>query len=403
MVKKRKTKDIRAEAFFSGTQNVNQADALREIEADFEKASAEVSLRATDNIKQLEAETEIAGLRQAEAEERWQRMNALTGGRLPEFTKPALAVAVAFALIVAEGLLMAPVMDGLNITIWWAQWMVATVMVMAPSGFLKWAVHSFRQTPRRLWQVIAPAAFSLITLTVFGWWRGEEVIFAGMQSGDGNTFAAENAFLTRLLMTLVTIALPTVAAVALEFGLEQLRFWQEHRSARNDFFKFGQKLATKRKTLEAAKEKRDRELEKVAQECASWLAAARDAFEQGQEIGAHKKPLWRVLFSIAVVAILTFVGVMILGFVFVDRPLAQFIASDVLRFVLFLLTVLGVTGLFALHALRKWNRPTPQELFAEHVTHWRNAAHPDAVRVNEKPPQLLPARADEELWPGTQS
>jgi|GEM_PF-3385169 len=418
----KKTEDIRAKAFFMGTQDVNQADALKEIEADFETKREDVNLRATDEIKHLEAETEIANARKTDAESRWKMLDSLAGGRTPEFTKPALAVVVAFVLIAAEGLLLSAVIDGLNIVIFWVQWVVATVMVTALSGLLKWSVHSFRQMPRKLWQVILPATFSLVALGVFGWWRGEEVVFAGQQIENGNTFAAENAFLTKVLLTLVTIALPTLAAVALEFGLEKLRFWKEHSTAKSDFFRFGKLPETNRKRLESANEKRDIELERVKKERESWLFAARDAFETGRETGAHKRhnfrdasltckefetgretgahkrPLWTVLFSTAVVGVLIFVSVMVFAFVFVDQPLSLFIENDAFRFGLFLLTVAGLTGLFAIHAFRKRDRPTAKELFRERVTHFRNTEHPNDLKTNEGAQKPLPASADEDVW-----
>jgi len=394
----KKTEDIRAKAFFMGTQDVNQADALKEIEADFETKREDVNLRATDEIKHLEAETEIANARKTDAESRWKMLDSLADGRTPEFTKPALAVVVAFVLIAAEGLLLSAVMDGLNIVIFWVQWVVATVMVTALSGLLKWSVHSFRQMPRKLWQVILPATFSLVALGVFGWWRGEEVVFAGQQIENGNTFAAENAFLTKVLLTLVTIELPTLAAVALEFGLEKLRFWKEHSTAKSDFFRFSKLLETNRKRLESANEKRDIELERVKKERESWLFAARDAFETGRKTGAHKRPLWTVLFSTAVVGVLIFVSVMVFAFVFVDQPLSLFIENDAFRFGLFLLTVGGLTGLFAIHAFRKRDRPTAKELFRERVTHFRNTEHPNDLKTNEGAQKPLPASADEDVW-----
>jgi hypothetical protein len=380
----RKNEDVRARAFAAGTQpEVGQGDALKELEADFERKRVAARQRATDGIKTLEAKEAVSGDRKTEAGERWARMSELTGGRDPEFAKPSIATVTAFALILAEGKLLAPTMDGLNVTEPGAQWAVATVLVLALSGLLKWSVHSFRQTPRRLWMVVAPAAFSLTALAVFGWWRGEEVVFAGLQEAEVNTFAAQNAALTKLLLMLVTIALPALAAVALEFGLEKLRFWWEHRKARGDFFRFNKEHEGDLKRLEAAREGRDHELEKLAQDREAWLAAARDSFELGRKVGAHKRPAWEVALHIAVAAVLIFVGVTVVAFLFIDSPLSAFIESGPIRFALFLLTALGLTGLAAARIIRRWHRPTPEELWAGRPTHWRNADSPDAVRLHD--------------------
>jgi hypothetical protein len=403
MFKNSKTEDVRAKAFFEGAQpNVNQADALKEIEAAFDKKHEEVNLRATDEIKTLEAKTEIANQRKTESEEHWKKIDALTESRAAEFAKPSVSVLIAVALVIADGRVISSVMDVLNITELWEQWLVATIFVVALSGLIEIAIHNFHKAQRKLWLVIAPAALGLTGLIILGWWRGEAEVFAGLQRSDGvMTFAAANPILTKTVLAFVTVALPIVAAFFFHNGVNKLRLWLERKRARNDFLNFSKELEKNKKLLEAANEKRDHELERVKREREEWLAAARDAFNQGSKIGAHKKPMWQVLFFIAVVGILTFVVVMVFGFVLVDQPLAQFIASDVFRFALFLLLVIGLTGLFAIHAVRKWNRPTAEELLRERVTHWRNAEHPDALRVNgnTNTHKRLPTSVEEEdLW-----
>ena len=383
MFKKKQPKTIEARAFRDGTQGVSQADALRETEARFEMLREDESRRATDEIKALEADTNTLTQRKADAEERWLRMNALTNGREPEFAKPLLAVAVAFGLIFADGQLLAPVMDGLNITEPLAQLLVASVLVAAFSALLKISVHNYRQPQRKLWLVIAPAAFSLLALAVFGWWRGAEVVFAGQQSGDGsNTFAADNPILTRLFVTLATIALPVGAAILLEYGLEKLRRFNEWKKARGDFFKFSKALGQTQKKHEAAIAKRDHEREKLAQTREEWLSAARQAHTEGARVGAHKGPWRDVILKILWVGALIFAGVMIASYVVLDKPLANFIETDAARFALYLLVAFGLIGLYATSVMRRWNRPTAEELYEARPTHWRNAAHPDATNLN---------------------
>lgn len=397
LVSKTNSESINAKAFVKGTQGEQVDDFLNEIEADFEKLRELKTGETVESIKTLEAETEIAQQRKDEAEKRWKMLDALHEGRTLEFVKPLLAVIAAFLLVVAEGSLLAPVMDGLNIAEFWAQLLVATLMVGALSGLLEISVHNFHKTPRRLWLVIAPATFSIITLAIFGWWRGEEVIFAGKLE-DGNTFASENAMLTRILLMLVTIALPVTAAFFLDFGLKKIRFWLERRNARKDFLRFSRETEENEKAMEAAKEKLAADLETIAQEREAWLSSARDNFQKGQTIGAWKLPFWQaVAIPTIVIGILIFVVVMIVGMVVIDPILAEFIENDIFRVSLFVLLSIGLTGLFAVHFIRKWNRPTDAEIFQLRATHWRNAENPNSLRLleAEKRPQLVGKTDDE--------
>ncbi len=385
MANKKETKSIEAIAYRHGTQNIGQKDALREVEARFETLREEESRRATDPIKHLEAKTETLAKRKTDADERWLRMKTLTDSREPELAKPLLAVVIAFALIGADGQLLAPVMDGLNITDPLAQLAVATVLVTAFSVLLKISVHLYRQPQRKLWLVIAPAAFSVAALAIFGWWRGTEVVFASLQTSDsGNTFAFDNPTLTKLFVTLATIALPVGAALALEYGLEKLRHGNEWRKARHDHLKFSKALDRSQKKLEAANAKRDHEREKLAQTRDEWLAAARQAHAEGQRVGAHKESLSSLLLKIIPIGMLILAAMIILCYLFVDKSLAEYIPSDAARFGLYLLATLGLAGWYAQRAFRRWNRPSAEELYTRRPTHFRNTSYPDSASLSEE-------------------
>lgn len=397
-MKNEKTENMNAKSFVFGTQGVPLDDFENQLEADFGKAREQKIADSVETIKTLEAQMNVSQKRKDDAEERWTLLNALHEGRTISFAKPALSMAIASILVFAEGGLLAPTMDGLNIANEWIQLIVAIAMVGALSGLLEISVHNFHKTPRRLWLVVAPAAFSITTLAIFGWWRGEEVIFAGKQDG-GSTFASENALLTRVLLMLVTIALPITAAFFLDFGLKGLRFFRERLNARSDFQKFTREVDENQKKLEAAHEKRVAELEKIEQDRESWLGSARDSWEHGRITGAWKLPFWQaVVMPTAIVGILIFVIVMIAGMVLIDPVLAQFIESDLFRVALFVLLSIGLTGLFAMHFIRKWNRPTAEEIFKHPATHWQNAENPNSLRLLEaekKRPSVI-GKADDE-------
>ncbi|MGH8772598.1 MAG: hypothetical protein ACREV2_15705, partial [Burkholderiales bacterium] len=250
----------------------------------------------------------------------------------------------------------------------------------------KISVHNYRQPQRRLWLVIVPAAFSIVALGIFGWWRGTEVVFASLQTADlGNTFAADNPTLTKLFVTLATIALPVGAALSLEYGLERLRLAYEWRKSRSDSQKFSKRLDRSQKRLEAAKEKRDHEREKLAQIRDEWLNAARQSHAEGQRVGAHREPLARVLFKTVMVGILIIVVVLVASYVIVDNWLAAYIVSDLGRLTLYLLAAFGIAGWYAERQLRRWDRPTAEELYQRRKTHWHNVPRTGESRFGSAP------------------
>jgi cation transport ATPase len=368
---KNKTKLIEAEAYHRGAHGVSQEDALHEVEAHFEALREESSRAVTDRIKNLEATTKTLTERLLDADERWQRMSASTSGRQPEFQKPLLAIGVAFLLIIADGLLLAPVMDGLNIADPTSQIVVAIVLVTAFSALFKIAVHNYRQPQRKRWLVITPATFGLLALAVFGWWRATEVVFASLRSGDDlNTFAADNPVLTKIFLASATVALPVAAALALDYGFEKLRHGVEWAKARRDHLRFSKALDHSEKKLEAAIEKRDHEREKLAHVREEWLNAARQAHAEGDRLGAHQEPFSSVLLRVIPIGMLIVVAVFVVSYWLIDKPLADYIISSLARLLLYALTALGLTGWYAGRAVHQWNRPTALQLYEARPTHW---------------------------------
>ncbi|HLE62644.1 MAG TPA: hypothetical protein VI750_05885 [Pyrinomonadaceae bacterium] len=186
------------------------------------------------------------------------------------------------------------------------------------------------------------------------------------------TFAADNPTLTNLFVTLATIALPVGAALALEYGLEKLRLANEWRKARGDFQRYSKLLDRSQKRLEAAEAKRDHKRERLAQTREEWLNAAKQAHAEGRQVGAHRKPLSRVLFKIVVIGMLIVALVLVLSYVFIDGRMAQHIFSDAARLALYIVASFGFAGWDAARQLRRWDRPTAEQLYEDRVTHWRN-------------------------------
>ena len=92
--------------------------------------------------------------------------------------------------------------------------------------------------------------FSLLTTLAFalvfilGWWRGEEMIYAAsVQTGAWKDFLTNNPTLTRVVVVLLTTALPVFVAMSFEWGLDGLHLAWEWRKSRAVYRRFASRLA----------------------------------------------------------------------------------------------------------------------------------------------------------------
>jgi hypothetical protein len=381
-------KQIEEQAFRDGSQSVKPDAALNEVEAVFARRREQENHDATDRIKQLEAGIARLGHRQEELELHWLDLRDLTDGLPPQIILPLIAVTTASIVLFGEAIFLAPVMDGFGIAdpIW--QMVFAGVLVVVCSGLIhiskkNWPAnlesdHKGRNEeskPRREgvgWVKFAGfgllALFSLCLVSMLGWWRAEEMIFAASaQAGSWKEFLGNNPMLTRLVVVLLTTALPVFVAVAVDWGLDALRLAWDWRKTSWSLRRTTKHLENARKALEAQLEKKDARLHALEQQAKEWKNAYLQNHELGQRIGARQLPLARIVVKIAAVALLV-----LMSCLFLDPWLGGYIDSDSKRYLLYFCALLGIGGLYAYYALNSWDRPTARMLYRNKGVIFRN-------------------------------
>jgi hypothetical protein len=332
---------------------------------------------------------------------------------------PLLAVLSAAVVVAGEGIFLAPVMDGLGIAEPLQQYLLAIVLVLVSSGLLKIAFHQLRSAqvedddraatglnqseatdhhadgdadPVTADPVSAPSAppkqrsrysrsfklagagllslFAVALVFVLGWWRAEELIYAGSIDQDqlGN-FLAENPTLTRAVITLLTVGLPIFAAVAFEWGFDSLHHAWQWRKARRANLRYSRQLNAAQKELEAKNQQLEHHNAALEEQRKEWEGAYYQEHELGTIVGAHKQPLWQVVLKIIAVLFI----ILLICYLVLDQWLAIVVPSALLRLLMY---VIGFGGLYAYFALKSWDRPNPEQLHKQRRTIWRSEATP---------------------------
>jgi hypothetical protein len=207
---------------------------------------------------------------------------------------------------------------------------------------------------------------------------------AGADSALGN-FLGENPGLTKICVTLLTLALPIAAAWAMEWGFGRLYLAWHWRRARRNHERQAAQLDRARKQSEAAKEKLRCRLQAIQDQCAEWSQAQEQFHRLGKRIRARRLPLWLLIFKIAATAAALF------ALCALCEPLVGWLVADFgLRVVVLLTAWLGVSGLAGARLWQGWDRPSPRQLFRERAVIWRSEAlEPDASAL---------APQDENSW-----
>ncbi|MEK6320465.1 MAG: hypothetical protein AABN33_02155 [Acidobacteriota bacterium] len=403
----KKTIHIEAEGFCDGTQGVSSDNRLVEIDGHFAKERQTVRHSAARPQKRLEALIDTLKARVADAEKLWRKLEALTDGVPPQIALPLLAVLSAAAVVPAEAVFVAPVLDGLGVSDPVEQLVFAGVLVLASSGLLKIAIHQLRnlqhhsvgrptvreETTQRDAETNATAArplsepgassfargfkiatstlmilFAVSLVSFLGWWRAEELIFAGSVGGDElGEFLGENPTLTRVVITLLTIGLPVFAAIAFEHGFDSLHAAWQWRKARRAHRRHAKALNDAQKQLEARDAEVEHQVAALDEQRKEWRGSYLHNHELGTIVGAHRRPLRQVVLKIAAVAVLIFAIWLLL-----DPLVSAYIESPVNRAMLAVLLTFSLGGLYAARAIKSWDRPSPEELYKHRRVIWRN-------------------------------
>src|SRR5207248_781952 len=110
-----KTKHVEAEAFQAGTQGVDAAAQLSELEAGFSGLKQRVIQESTERIKRLEALISNLKRRIEEAQDHWTDLQMRSDGMPPPVVLPLIVVALVLLVVTGEAVFLAPVTDALGI------------------------------------------------------------------------------------------------------------------------------------------------------------------------------------------------------------------------------------------------------------------------------------------------
>jgi ABC-type multidrug transport system fused ATPase/permease subunit len=414
----RDQRDVRAEGFRDGSQQVAPVALPKELQAKFSQAREGVQIAAADGIKRAEAV--VAGLDQriVVAGERWQIMKAELGELPPALLLPLCAILSAVLVIIGESLFLSPVMDGFGISEYWEQRCLAAVIVLVASGAFEISKKLFHRisrpapeaaddaaTPKRVWvERSIFAVFALLTLAtlafifVLGWWRAEEMAFAAtatggaMQNDSWSRFMGDNLPLTRTLVVLFALMLPAFVAFAFEYGADKLRHAMAWRRSRKPVERLPQQREHAQKKLEAATEKRDRQVTALTEQQAEWTESYLQSHELGRRVGAWRLPLWQALIKIAGFTLLMAALMVVANLIFAAAVDPDRFATE--RYVIAALVVLGAASVYAYHALYAWDRPTARQLEAQAATLFANVprtAVSGSIAALELPAEVIGA------------
>jgi hypothetical protein len=384
------TKFIEAEAFQAGTQGVESEAQLREIDAGFTGLKQRVIQETTERLRSLEAAIANLKRRVEEAQDQWSDLQMRTDGMPPAIVLPLVGVCLALLVVTGEAVFLAPVMDALGLADPIAQLVFAGVIVVVTSGLIEITKRqllshaepvsdhvtreetSQQSRSARYLKIVMLVSLSVLSLTLvffLGRWRAEQMIFAAslQHAGAWKQFMASNPDLTRAVVVLLTTGLPIFVAVVFDWGLNGLQLAWEWRKARHQCHKFSRQLGQTEKKLEAETEAKESRLAELDEKCNEWKNSYEHHHALGKQIGAWKTPLWRVVVRIAAVCF-----VMVAICFLLDPYVSEYIFSVPARLFIYALLALGLSGLYAAHVIKAWDRPNAKQLFEQRKTVWRD-------------------------------
>ncbi len=354
----------------------------------------------------LEAQVQILQRRKEDAERHWTDLEAHTEGMPPQFMLALCAVLFAIAAVIGEAVFLAPVMDGFGIADFTLQMIFAGVIVITTSGLFEITKKLYMKRSLDLevshdqedeskpgsrqlgglifFGLLTTLAFALVF--ILGWWRAEEMIYAAsVQVGAWREFLSNNPTLTRVMVVLLTAALPVFVAMAFDWGLNGLHLAWEWRKSRAVHKRLCQRLAHAEKALEKENETKDARKRALAQMQEEWKQAYLQNHELGQKTGAWKLPLWWVVLKISAVPLLVLVLCLL-----IDPMVSQYIVPDAMRWLLYGSLTIGLGVLYAAHAIKGWDRPNPHQLFKHKATIFRDQQESEPSKlIAATPPSFV--------------
>ncbi|MDA2925822.1 hypothetical protein MYX78_01085 [Acidobacteria bacterium AH-259-G07] len=399
---------LEVEGFYHGTQKVSPDPTEAQIDMHFRQLQEKVRLGSVKSLKYCQAKVETLKRRKDDIEHQWRELKTESKGIPPQIVMPFLSVVVAALAVSGEVVLLAPVMDGFGIAARTWQLFTALVLVLVSSGLIELSIRQIHHGPievendhqtrsnttpqegldryklTTLLTTVLLAVFTLTLIFVLGWWRAEEMIFAAsQQQGAWGSFLGQNQRLTRVCVILLTTGLPIFAAVALDWGISCLGYAREWRKTRQTFEKLSQQLDEARMDLEVESETRDCHIATLEAKKKEWINAYLANYEMGRIVGAKRKPLWQVVVKIAPVTLLLLAACLLL-----DPILVTYLKVG--RLVVYFLTTFGLAGLYAYRVIKKWDRPTPSQLYKQRALNWCMTPASEAEPVEDETTSAIP-------------
>lgn len=366
---------IEAEAYFDGAHDIAIENSLAETEAGFQQLQEQTERESKDEIKQLEGELEAVKYLREDADNRWQMFREETEGKKPGFFIPLLAILFSLVAVFAEAWFLAPVLQGWNIVDSVAQFVVATIFVFSLGALMKTALACYEKAGeenswRNWFNTIFIAVFALALAICLGIFRADSLAYDARLNSELGGFLSESVGVNIALSILGTIALPLAAAIAINFGFDKLRYWNQWRKARKDVLKFNKQKEVTEKKLAAETEKLEKRIAEIQATCKEWVNTQKQAHAEGKKLRARRRPLWEVLLLLTGGGVLIISLVMAIAYILFDTSLSEVVQSEAARFALYLGFAAGLMALFSYFALKSWNSPSPRQLYSRRTVVW---------------------------------
>lgn len=372
-IAKLKNRNIAAEAFFRGTQGISIENALAETHSDFESLKARTGRDAQDEIKRMESEIEVNLKLKDNAEADWNIWKEKTDGIAPHFFKFFGLVLTGFLMLGGETLLLQRIADVFGVAEPAYQFAMVGVIVLLLATLTDSVVWFWKKEFNRI-AVYIYGGVILAGLISLGVYRAFilEVLEA---EGDAvlTRLYDDTYFLNQFVMFFLTAGLPIGATFAFEYGWHGLRRWKEWRKARRDTDRFDKLYKISVKQHEAVDEKLNKTLVEIEETRKSWQEVQQQAHAEGSRIKARRRPFWEIATLLIGSSLLILFVVMFISYLAVDPILIESIESDIARFSLYALFVVGLCSIFIYFIIKRWNSPTPERLYSQRTAVWHEA------------------------------
>jgi hypothetical protein len=363
---------VEALGFYDGSQRVPAESGQGRIAADVERNKSQRREVSAGPLKTLEAQVEKLRVLAAQAQDRWEKVQARHGDSVPRLFVPLLMLLFGFLALGAETFLLAPALDMLGIADPLEQKLVAGPMCALAAIIFHYALRTYHAREEG-WRQLLPyilAGATVIGLGVLGVARARQMTFsASLNLNPLAQFMADHELLGTALFVFLTLFFPIAAGVAIYEGTESARAWREYSVARRRARLLPQQLNDAEKRLEGEQEKLDHDLAALEQRKKEFTEIYSQYYALGQQNGAVQGPYWLVIAKSVGVGVLVFVLAAL-----ITRLFGPWSTTPLL-----LALLVGVVSgiLAAVYFHRVWAHPSPEQLLRRH--HVRFAGMPEPV------------------------